>query len=60
MYVAPYLLCSALQEISQPPTNFRLIDNLKVESTTAKCLLTKGIKHNCQLGVEVKAPNGLV
>ena len=37
-----------------------LIYSPKVQSTTLKCLLTTGIKHNCQLGVEVRAPNGLV
>lgn len=26
----------------------------------SKCLLTTGIKHNCQLGLKERAPNGLV
>lgn len=53
-----------LERFSQAPPNrastFRLIYNPEVQAATLKCLFTAGMKQTWQLGLEVKAPNGLL
>lgn len=39
---------------------FPLTDSPELHCSAADCLLSTGIKHNCQLGVEVGDPNDLV
>lgn len=65
MGFVPHLLCSPSSNPQPPPFQTpasRFLLNLKANvcSTTPKCLLNTGIKHNCQLGVEARPPNGLV
>lgn len=52
--------CSSCAPPISQASCFSLIYSPKVPFPALKCLLTTGIKHNCQLGVEVKAPNSLV
>lgn len=63
--LAPHLVYSPLEKFSQAPSTFLffcccLIYNPEVQPTTLKCLFTAGMKQNQQLGLEVKAPNGLL